>query len=105
RRRARAPPAPRRSAARRDSDAFLVDLSAAAVGAEHIQAATDGIPASRMRALLALDGLEQLQPFTIEAADDARVADRDVEPLQLAVEHDDVGHSRQRQLCDDLAAI
>src|SRR5207245_2416069 len=39
------------------------------------------------------------------ATDDARVTDRDVHAPQLAVEHDDVGHPRQRQLLDDVAAV
>ena len=37
----------------------------------------------------------------VEAADDARLADRDVETPQPGVVHDDVGHARQRQALDE----
>jgi hypothetical protein len=41
--------------------------------------------------------------LAVKAADDAGLADRDVEPVQLGVVHDDVGDARQWQLREHAA--
>src|SRR5437867_11670997 len=82
-----------------------IDGSAAASRAEHVELAGDRIQATRMRSRLCLDGLDVLEPGAVEAADDTRVADRDVQPLQVAVVHDDVRSTGKRQAPKHLAAI
>ena len=54
---------------------------------------------------LCLDRLELLEPLGVEAADDARFANRDVETPQAGVVHHDVGHPRQRQAVHVLAGV
>ena len=65
---------------RRSSGAFLEHRGTAAAGTEDVQAAAIRIPAGRVRSGLGLYRLEVLEPFGLEATDNARLPDRDVTP-------------------------
>ena len=58
-----------------------------------------------MRPGLCLDGFEVRKALGVEAADDARLANGDIETPQAAVVHHNVGHPRQRQAVHVLAAL
>ena len=62
-------------------------------------------PTPRVRTALRLDRLEQLEPVRGEAADDAGLADRDVEPGGPGSCHDDVRDAGQRATCDHSPAV
>src|SRR5712691_182043 len=82
-----------------------VDDRSTALRAEDVEAAVDRIPARRVRALLGLDRLDVLEPLRVEAADDARIPDRDPRAPDLRVEQHDVRDARKRQARDDLARV
>src|SRR6266542_59561 len=82
-----------------------IDGRAAASRTEHVKVAGNRVPAARVPSRLCLDGLEVLEPGAVEAADDTRVADRNVQPPQIAVVHDDVRHTGKRQAPRHLAAV
>src|SRR5438128_8412733 len=82
-----------------------IDRRSAAGRAEDVERAADGIPAGRVRARLGLNGLDLLEALAVEAHDDAGLADRHVEALDVGVEHHDVGDAGQGQAFDRVAAV
>jgi hypothetical protein len=58
-----------------------------------------------VRSQLGRHRLALLETVAVEAADDAGLADRDVQARELGVVHDDVGNAGQRQAREEFAAL